>query len=256
MTRVPSAASTSPPAAEPPSEAPSLAIRVRKVLGRIRRAFAVDVFDVFTKPVEPGQAFEDPSGYHFRWAEPEDIAGADPFHTELDEIERANGVQRLAWEHRAVVALAGETVVFSMWVNPRNLNVPGDLKRRLGDHQWFIYKAYTSPEHRGKKLYQLGMRFVLAAMAEAGLTELVGYAHVKKAISRQGLARLAFDVKGRYWAVRYPGLHSTIVSRRLARHFPEVVPRSRALSSDARSSHARSGTSSVAENNRRESSPT
>ena len=136
--------------------------------------------------------FEAPEGYEVGWATPEDIAGCDPFHTELDEAERADGVRRLGLGHRAVAIRAGELVVFTMWENPRNLNVPGLMKRALGPHQSFIYKAFTSPEHRGKKLYQAGMRFVLSELAKDGKTELVGYAHVDKQASpgRPGAARL------------------------------------------------------------------
>ena len=103
-------------------------------------------------------------------------------------------------------------MVFSMWVNPRNLNVPGMIKRGLASHQAFIYKAYTSPEHRGRKLYGAGMCFVLSEMAALGLERLVGYAHVNKKISRKGLARLEFESQGQAWSLMAPGLRRVIVS--------------------------------------------
>ena len=99
----------------------------------------------------------------------------------------------------------------------------------LADDQVFIYKAYTSPEHRGKCLYKLGMRFVLADLAERGMRELVGYAHVKKRISRKGLATLEFESRGRFDVVSVPGWRRTLVSRKLAEHFPDAVERSGAI---------------------------
>ena len=179
----------------------------------------------------PDARVEVPAGYVFGWGTAEDVERCEPFHTELDRAERAAGVRRLALGHRIVIGSRDGISVFTMWVNPRNLNVPDLLKRRLGAGQWFIYKAFTSPEHRGKKLYESGMRFVLAEMRAQGLTELVGYAHVKKAVSRKGLAALAFDGAGRAVQVNFPALSRTFLSRKLVRTFPEAVPRSGALDS-------------------------
>ncbi len=213
------------------AEGPPPRVSLRKLLGRFRRRFELDVFDVFTRPVPPDPLFEAPPGYTFRWGSAEDVQRCDPYHTELDERERREGVQRLAFGHRVVLGLELDrhVAVFSMWVNPRNLNVPGLVKRKLTDGQWFIYKAFTSPDHRGRKLYEAGMRFVLAEMARRELSELVGYAHVKKSVSRKGLARLSFENAGRLLSVRVPGWQRTFLSRRLEQCFPESVARSNAL---------------------------
>ncbi len=222
-------------------------VRLRRLLGRFRRRFELDVFDVFTRPVPPDPVFEAPPGYTFRWGSAEDVQRCDPYHTELDERERREGVLRLALGHRVVLGVAlgvepgvdaglepepgvdRNVAVFSMWVNPRNLNVPDLVKRKLTAGQWFIYKAFTSPDHRGRKLYEAGMQFVLAEMARQELSELVGYAHVKKSVSRKGLARLSFESAGRLLSVRVPGWQGTFLSRRLEQRFPESVPRSNAL---------------------------
>lgn len=209
-------------------------LRLRQALGRVRRSFALDTYDVFLRRVRPeDREFEGPAGYRFAWAEPADVEGCDPYHTELDERERREGVQRLALGHRAVLAFHGERVVFSMWVNPRNVNVPGHVKLRLDPERVFIYKAFTSPEHRGRKLYEGGMRFVLADLARSGKQGLVGYAHLKKSISRRGLAALHFESLGRFHRLSCPGFQRTFISRELRRHLPESVPRSRAVETPA-----------------------
>lgn len=213
------------------SAPPTAPVRLRKWLGRVRRRFVLDTYDVFLRPVPPDASFAAPAGYEFRFGTTQDVERCDPYHTELDQGERREGVRRLALGHRVVLALHGPppgTVVFSMWVNPRNLNVPGLMKRALADGQWFIYKAFTSPEHRGRKLYESGMRFVLAEMRRTGLSELVGYAHVKKAVSRKGLATLDFASAGSVTQVAWPGLRFTRVSRELRARFPREVPRSAA----------------------------
>lgn len=199
--------------------------RLRKLLGRLRRSFALDTYDVFVRPVPPGASFSAPAGYAFRWGTAADVEGCEPAHTELDERERREGVARLAMGHRVVLGLHGSTVVFSMWVNPRNLNVPGLMKRALSSEQWFIYKAFTSPAHRGKKLYESGMRFVLSEMRALGLKELVGYAHVKKAVSRKGLAALEFGSAGRVTQIDFPLFATVRLSKELAARFPRAVPR-------------------------------
>jgi hypothetical protein len=208
--------------ADAPDARPSPLLRLRKALGRIRRRFALDVYDVFTRAVPAEVAPEPPPGYMFAWGTPGDLERCDPHHTELDQRERSAGLERLACGHRLVLGLWQGEAVFSMWVNPRNLNVPGLIKRRLGPHQWFIYKAFTSPEHRGRKLYETGMRFVLAEMGRAGLRELVGYAHVKKTVSRRGLAALSFGRAGRVYQLLAPGLRWTHLSRELRANFPEA----------------------------------
>ncbi|NOT32343.1 MAG: hypothetical protein HOP15_17995 [Planctomycetes bacterium] len=212
--------------------APSPLLRLRRLLGRVRRRFAVDNFDVFVRPVPSAGGFEAPAGYEFRFGTAADVERCDPLHTELDERERREGVRRLASGHRVVLGLAGETIVFTMWVNPRNLNVPGLLKRALGPRQWFIYKAFTSPAHRGKKLYESGMRFVLAEMRAAGLEELVGYAHVEKRVSRKGLAALDFTSIGRATRIDWPGFETTRLSRQLSARFPREVARSGVMAAE------------------------
>lgn len=207
-------------------------LALRKFLGRVRRRFALDTYDIFVRPVPAEASFAPPAGYAFRFGTAADVARCEPLHTELDEHQRRDGVRRLELGHRVVLGLAGETIVFTMWVNPRCLNVPGLLKRALGPHQWFIYKAYTSPEHRGRKLYESGMRFVLCEMRRAGLTQLVGYAHVKKAVSRKGLAALEFGTAGRVLQLSAPGLVHTRLSRALRQNFPREVPRSGALTAE------------------------
>ncbi|MEQ1894024.1 MAG: hypothetical protein ABL998_15895 [Planctomycetota bacterium] len=204
-------------------------VRLRKALGRVRRRFVLDTFDVFVRAVPRAARSEAPAGYTFRWGTPADVERCDPRHTELDEEERRTGVLRLGLGHRVVLGLAGDVVVFSMWVNPRCLNVPGLTKRALASDQWFIYKAFTSPEHRGKKLYEGGMRFVLAEMHAAGLRELVGYAHVKKAVSRKGLAALEFASAGRLTQLDWPLLKRTFLSKELLHRFPREVTRSAAI---------------------------
>ena len=213
----------------------SLLTRTRKALGRVRRRFQLDRFDVFARRVDPDLAFEAPEGYVFRFGTPEDIEGCDPFHTELDERERREGVLRLSFGHQVVLGLHEETVVFSMWVHPRNINVPGSIKRRLGPHQSFIYKAFTSPEHRGRRLYGAGMRFVLCDLARQGKTELIGYAHVKKTVSRKGLASLDFRSVGGFTDVEFPGFRRTLVSAELRDSFPEPLERSGVMRSHATS---------------------
>lgn len=210
-------------------EADSVLQRTRKVLGRVRRRFAVDVYDVFRRAVPAGASVQPPTGYAFRFGNAADVERCDPRHTELDERERALGVARLALGHQVVIGAHDGETVFTMWINPRNLNVPGLVKRRLRPGQWFIYKAFTSPDHRGKKLYETGMLFVLAEMAARRANELIGYAHVKKAVSRKGLSALAFESAGRIVQVNIPLFSRTFLSRTLVASFPESVPRSDAL---------------------------
>ncbi|QDU67800.1 hypothetical protein Pla86_28880 [Planctomycetes bacterium Pla86] len=206
---------------------------LRGVAGAIRWSFVFDRFDVFVKPVEAEHVdFTPPPGYSLRFGSPEDLAACTQRDTELSPRDREVGARRLEVGHRLVVAIpdgddpASTGPVFTMWVNPRNLNVPGSLKRALGPDQVFIYKAYTSPEHRGRKLYQAGMRFVLADLASRGAKELVGYAHVAKGVSRRGLDAVGFGSVGGFLTLGFKRWQWTLADAKLRRRFPRAVPRS------------------------------
>jgi hypothetical protein len=73
------------------------------------------------------------------------------------------------------------------------------------------------------------MRFVLLEMARLGLRELVGYAHVNKAVSRKGLAALTFHSAGRVYRVDIPFFERSFLSKKLRAKFPEGLPRSGAV---------------------------
>ncbi len=205
-------------------------LRVRHALGRVRRAFTWEVFDVFARPVRgDDRAFAAPQGYAFGWGTPEDVAGCEEQHTELDAHERREGLIRLSFGHRVIVGKHDGLVVFTMWENPRHANVPGLIKRRLRPDQAFIYKAYTSPDHRKRGLYEAGMRFVLAELARDGKAELVGYAHVKKRISRKGLAALDFTSLGRFHVLSVPGWSRVFVTKELRDSLPQDVARTNVM---------------------------
>ena len=51
-------------------------VRLKKLLGRLRRRFRVDTFDVFVRPVPADADFQPPEGYEFRWGTAEDVAYA------------------------------------------------------------------------------------------------------------------------------------------------------------------------------------
>lgn len=212
----------------PPSAGRSLIRRLRAGASRLYWNLHRDRYDVFVRPVRAEDArFEAPPGYRFVFAEPAQLSSCATEHTELNARDREHGQRRLELGHQLVLALdAAGTAVFSMWINPRNLNVPGQLKRALAPHQAFIYKAFTSPAHRGKRLYQAGMGFVLADLHRRGLTELVGYAHTSKDSSRAGLARLEFTAIGHYRVLGYGSSVGVWLSPSLRQRFPRAVPRS------------------------------
>jgi hypothetical protein len=207
---------------------PSPWLRPRRALGRLRHRFVWDTYDVFAREVLPADAeLEVPAGYRVRFGDPRDLSRCTAEHTELSPRDREVGAQRLEIGHRLVVVVEEtDTPVFTMWVNPRHLNVPGLVKRRLRPDQVFIYKAFTSPHHRGRRLYQLGMRFVLQDLQARGLRELVGYAHLAKDVSRRGLAATGFRDVGRFRAIGWRTKPWVLADATLRANFPAAVPRS------------------------------
>ena len=217
-----------------PAEVPrSPLVRLRKALGRVRRSVTLDVYDFFvcrwSDHADGLAAIQPPDGYAIRFANADEIAAAQEVHTDLDEREREEGIVRLGFGHRCISVFSGELLVFSMWENPRNVNVPGLLKHQLAPDQSFLYKAYTSPEHRGRRLYQAGLAFALRSIAQEGKAETVGYAHVKKKASRAGLARVGFHDVGRVRQLLAPGLRRTWLDAAFRATFPREVDRTDAV---------------------------
>lgn len=200
---------------------------LRRTLSDLRWSVHNDLHDAFVRPVrEEDREPREVEGYELRFGAPADLDAATEYHTELTPTCVEHGRRRLEIDHRLVVATHDGLPVFTMWVNPRHLNVPGELKRKLSPDEVFIYKAFTSPDHRGKRLYQAGMALVLRDLAERSMRRLVGYAHVKKGASRAGLARLGFESAGTWRTVGFKGLRHPICSREFEANFPERVPRS------------------------------
>ncbi len=200
---------------------------LRRLLSAIRWSLVFDRFDVYARGVlATDRDFRAPDGYQFRFGDAQLLDRAQLRHTDLKPLDLEHGRLRLESGHQLVCGLHADTPVFTMWVNPRNLNVPGELKRRLNPDQVFIYKAFTSPDHRGRKLYQAGMSFVLAELAQSGRREVIGYAHTGKRASRSGLDRVGFTSIGHYRVCGVRERRRILVSARLDRRFPERVARS------------------------------
>ncbi|MFN0206806.1 MAG: hypothetical protein ACKVS6_10915 [Planctomycetota bacterium] len=209
-------------------------LTIRRALGRIRRAFVYDFFEVFARDVRAEDTeFKNPPGYRFLLATVPHIAACDELHTELNERERNEGIARIKMGHDCVIAFPTTVInsntntnppaVFTMWINWNNLNIPGHIKRRLLPNQAFIYKAFTSPAHRGRKLYESGMRFTLAELHRRNKTELLGYAHVKKTVSRKGLAAVEFRTIGSFRTIGFGSFMITFSSRALRSALPNAL---------------------------------
>lgn len=222
----PSSATATTAEVRPPRRGP-LGL-LRRAAGAVRWSFVNDRFHVFVRTVTDDHAsFEAPEGYRFDWGTAEDVLACEEFHTELGLADREAGAARLELDHRVVIGFDLESgrAVFSMWVNPRNLNIPGAIKRALAADQVFIYKAFTSPEHRGRKLYQAGMRFVLHDLRQRGGREVVGYAHLAKRASRGGLGALGFDSVGGFATRGFRRWQRSFPDADLTARFPRTVAR-------------------------------
>ncbi len=210
----------------PPSHAPSKG-RLRRALSDLRWSVHNDRHDAFVRNVLPADC-ERPQveGYELRFGTDADLDCATLHDTELTPACIEHGRRRLEIGHQFVVATSDGLPVFTMWINPRHLNVPGELKRKLKDDEVFIYKAFTSPDHRGKRLYPAGMALVLSDLAQRSMRRLVGYAHVKKGASRAGLARVGFETAGSWRTVGFKGLRRALCDREFESNFPVRVARS------------------------------
>jgi RimJ/RimL family protein N-acetyltransferase len=65
----------------------------------------------------------------------------------------------------------------------------------------YMYKAFTHPDYRGRRLYGVGMALALKALAERGITKLVTTVHTNNFASLSSCRRLGYQRIGRFWTL-------------------------------------------------------
>jgi hypothetical protein len=97
---------------------------------------------------------------------------------------------------RCYGACDGDRVVAYGWYSTRPTAVTDGLLLRFAEGWAYMYKGYTLPEYRGRRLHGLAMARALRAYAEEGKDGLVSYVDVTNEASLKSCRRMGYRELG------------------------------------------------------------
>jgi hypothetical protein len=144
---------------------------------------------------------EDKEGYDWGFVDREKLLfaltlGADK---EMDArfIERA-----LDKGDRCYGALDGDKLVSFGWYSTRPTAVSDELLLHFDTDYAYMYKGYTLPEYRGKRLHGIGMARALRAYTEEGQKGLVSYVESTNFASLKSCYRMGYQDFGQIFCIK------------------------------------------------------
>jgi len=109
--------------------------------------------------------------------------------------------------------LAGDTLAAYGWYSrgPTRIDPPG-LVFHPGDRHVYMYKGFTHPAHRGRRLHAIGMTLALQDYLSRGFKGLVSYVESNNFSSLASVARTGYEIFGTIYVLRTPGGYVTHAS--------------------------------------------
>ena len=109
--------------------------------------------------------------------------------------------------------VAGETLAAYGWYTrkPTRLELPG-LALHFSDQYVYMYKGFTHPLHRGRRLHAIGMTRALESYLARGLKGLVSYVESNNFASLRSCFRMGYVQFGTVYVLRIFGLTLTHAS--------------------------------------------
>ena len=108
----------------------------------------------------------------------------------------------------------GPRPLFTSWYSRRPTLVGiGGLVLHFDPQYVYLYKGYTQPEHRGRRLYAAAVSQVFAQYVAKGARGFVSYADAANLDSLKALERMGYRAFGSIFVVRLFGRHFTFATR-------------------------------------------
>jgi ribosomal protein S18 acetylase RimI-like enzyme len=149
-----------------------------------------------------------PDGYVGRFLSRDELlACAEDSESELrpDFVDRA-----LARGDQCFALLRGESLAAYGWYARAPTPIdPPDLVLGFSGRYVYMYKGYTHPAHRGKRLHAIGMTLALAHYLREGYAGLVSYVESSNWASLASVRRMGYRVFGTLYVVRAFGRYFT-----------------------------------------------
>jgi len=138
--------------------------------------------------------------------------------------------------------LAGDTLAAYGWYSrgPTRIDPPG-LVFHPGDGHVYMYKGFTHPAHRGRRLHAIGMTLALQDYLARGFKGLVSYVESNNFSSLNSVLRMGYEIFGTIYVLRPFGGYVAYASAgcrargvRVAPARPGAIPRLGALAGGPR----------------------
>jgi len=109
--------------------------------------------------------------------------------------------------------LAGDTLAAYGWYSrgPTRIDPP-DLVLHHGDGYVYMYKGFTHPGHRGRRLHEIGMTRALQHYQTGGFKGLVSYVESNNFSSLKSVSRMGYETFGAIYVLKIFGAYFTHAS--------------------------------------------
>jgi len=124
----------------------------------------------------------------------------------------------LARRDWASVLRDGELVASSGWYSKESVPIDEYFSIRFSDQYTYMYKGFTSPDHRGEYLHAYGMAQALVKVADDGKRGLISYVEVDNLASLRSCVRLGYKIFSSCILLRVFG-KSYVMRSPACRHF-------------------------------------
>ena len=124
--------------------------------------------------------------------------------------------------------LAGDTLAAYGWYSrgPTRIDPP-ELVLRPGDRYIYMYKGFTHPGHRGRRLHAIGMTMALHHYLVKGFRGLVSYVESNNFSSLTSVLRMGYEIFGTVCVLKIFGAYRTLATPGWRDHGVRVEPAER-----------------------------
>jgi hypothetical protein len=143
-------------------------------------------------------------------------------------------VEALAKGDECYGILYGETLAAYGWYSRGATRIdPSDLALHPGDRYVYMYKGFTHPGHRGRRLHAIGMTLALQHYLSRGFQGLVSYVESNNFSSLNSVLRMGYEAFGSVYILKAFGIKFTHASAGWQAHGVRIEPAERAADSGA-----------------------
>ena len=151
----------------------------------------------------PDPRFFDAQGLDARFVGEDELArfaaaGAHDLCADFLREARARG-------DRCYALFDGEALAAYGWYSSAATLIDGHFELHFDSRYTYMYKGYTVPEYRGRRLHAVGMCRALREFAEEGRKGLISWVYSNNFASLQSVARMGYRIFGNVYLLRVGG---------------------------------------------------